>query len=117
MQKVRPYENQRYVVETITMTTVTERRIVRQANENVPSGSHGSVGGIPTTGIHQAATAAAAAGVAGNAADPGDRLNDATSISGILKGGKLWKSEQTQVRFATYDKIIPNSIFHIFSVI
>lgn len=94
--KVRSYEKPRYVVETITMTTVTERRIVREANENVPSGSHGNVGAIPATGAHQ--VAATAGGVAGSAADAGERTNDSTSISGILKGGKLWKSEQTQVR-------------------
>ncbi|XP_059621245.1 uncharacterized protein LOC132264923 [Phlebotomus argentipes] len=92
VEKVRSSENPRYVVETITMTTVTERRIVRQANETVPSGSHGSVGGISASGAHQGA----AAGVPGTAADHADRLNDSTSISGILKGGKLWKSEQTQ---------------------
>ncbi|GAB0092307.1 hypothetical protein DMENIID0001_072970 [Sergentomyia squamirostris] len=87
-EKVQPLENQRYVVETITMTTVTERRIVRQANETVPSGSHDGVAG------NQQTAATVGGGVA--AADSADRLNDPSLISGILKGGKLWKSEQTQ---------------------
>ncbi|KAF4533101.1 hypothetical protein B566_EDAN003821 [Ephemera danica] len=44
-------QQQRYIVETITLTTVTERRIVREANEA-----------------------------------------DEPRLSGILKGGKLWKN-------------------------
>nr|CAD7394580.1 unnamed protein product [Timema cristinae] len=61
---------QRYIVETITMTTVTERRIVREADEHVPRRdiSSGNNSKIITSEC------------------------DNNRLSGILKGGKLWKS-------------------------
>ncbi|XP_075213658.1 uncharacterized protein LOC142319869 [Lycorma delicatula] len=55
-------QQQRYIVETITMTTVTERRIVREADDQQVQRKTDS--GIDGDG----------------------------KLSGILKGGKLWKS-------------------------
>lgn len=55
-------QQQRYIVETITMTTVTERRIVREADDHQ---------------IHK---------------QPSSDGQEESKLSGILKGGKLWKS-------------------------
>ena len=57
-------QQQRYIVETITMTTVTERRIVREA-DHVPRRSR---------------------------SPPPDTES---KLSGILKGGKLWKTGES----------------------
>lgn len=95
--------NQRYVVETITMTTVTERRV----NNNTSN----SIVIAPTANNNVAS-------IADKSSDDTNKLTNSagiqicstylnsdglkpTSISaqitGILKGGKLWKSEQPQV--------------------
>lgn len=121
--------NQRYVVETITMTTVTERRIVTDtatttatavAASNIPppvpakssslrkaisSGSLSSTNTDPDTVTTNTTTTTSGIG-----SDIGSTtyLNSASSdtsvsnsissqINGILKGGKLWKNEQSQV--------------------
>lgn len=55
--------SQKYILETITMTTVSERRVMREAEENVRVESPG-VPNLPSGG---------------------------SPISGILKGGRLWK--------------------------
>ncbi|XP_037914528.1 uncharacterized protein LOC119653699 isoform X3 [Hermetia illucens] len=80
------HKNQRYVVETITMTTVTERRIVRESTEE--------------TTIKNVGTAASSTPATADVT-PNDRKppipakpeNIPAQISGILKGGKLWKNE------------------------
>jgi len=126
-------KNKRFVVETITtMTTVTERRIIREANEDVATA--GTVSGpapapgtgtappavgaavasgpdmlppaLPAKASATAAAAAAAAAASGavNASEqqPFDpqkpppippKETSPTQISGILKGGKLWKQD------------------------
>lgn len=107
-----PSQQQRIIVETITMTTVTERRIVTDNRINITA---------PQT------QGAATAAEGGNAATPAGIVTstttpvtaqeeeeapalppkesharalmnaepppDPSSLSGILKGGKLWKSE------------------------
>lgn len=127
---VQKTNNQRYVVETITMTTTTvsERRIVREATEDLAANATGPAA---TTTSSTIATVTASASVLGSAttafsagggesdlmppalpAKPGatsisSDLSDAerpppippkensptTQISGILKGGKLWKQD------------------------
>ncbi|XP_068084329.1 mucin-17 [Anabrus simplex] len=67
VQDPSAFPQQRYIVETITMTTVTERRIVREADDHLHRRSAGG-------------------GYKGSGPD-GD-----VKRSGILKGGKLWKS-------------------------
>ncbi|KAG8302160.1 hypothetical protein J6590_036048 [Homalodisca vitripennis] len=57
-------QQQRYIVETITMTTVTERRIVREADDQR---------------LHKT----------------GGAESEEGKLSGILKGGKLWKSSDS----------------------
>ena len=57
-------QQQRYIVETITMTTVTERRIVREA-DHMPRRSRSPP------------------------------PNTDSKLSGILKGGKLWKTGES----------------------
>lgn len=67
-------QQQRYIVETITMTTVTERRIVREADH----GPRRTRSPPPDTD---------------------------SNISGILKGGKLWKtSESPQTSLSEADE-------------
>jgi len=128
-------KNKRFVVETITtMTTVTERRIIREAHEDVatagsapaPGTAAPTVGAASATGADAlppalpakasatAAAAAAAAAAASNASTSTSASVSATEqrqfeaqkpppippketsptqISGILKGGKLWKQD------------------------
>lgn len=98
------HENQRYVVETITMTTVTERRIVREATDADACAAQPSQpiestmmepkqqdDSIPQPNPERTTYL--------NTLPEGlqNSLHTAAQISGILKGGKLWKSEQTQV--------------------
>lgn len=128
--KGTPLVSQRYVVETITMTTVTERRVVREAttdtlttlNTNANTKSVPAAPSLTETPALANAqpmapnTKTTAAPDDGHApiSHPGiDRsaylnstaaklpanLSTAAQISGILKGGKLWKSEPSQVIF------------------
>lgn len=124
MEKIRSaaHQNQSYVVETITMTTVTERRIIREreAIENrTASGqptvnkacsetektvedneSNGGVKSTLVTAILQPSIERST--YLTNSSD--GKLTTSAQIAGILKGGKLWKSEVTQVSF-------PNNLF------
>lgn len=98
--------NQRYVVETITMTTttVTERRIVREATEDLTNPPTGLVvvdnddlvpPALPAK-PGQVQTAAANIDIAENEKPPPippKESSPTTQISGILKGGKLWKQD------------------------
>lgn len=92
------HKNQRYVVETITMTTVTERRIVRESTEE--------------TTIKNVGTAASSTPATADVT-PNDRKppipakpeNIPAQISGILKGGKLWKNEMQVSRIYPIDFI------------
>lgn len=130
--KGKPLNQQRYVVETITMTTVTERRVVHEETNT-------------TNSIVIAPTAAAAAAALSSDTDTeapthandagADKLHSTTDsgissgsnsslrgtypnssvsehsltkpnsisaqITGILKGGKLWKSEQVNCYLVT----------------
>lgn len=117
--KNEPLNPKRYVVETITMTTVTKRltETTNATNSIIAS----------TTGTGVNVTANAMASLANNeknheSSDSGidtnslshstylSSANDVSSksnsisaqITGILKGGKLWKSEQGQVRDSLY---------------
>lgn len=115
----------RYVVETITMTTVTERRIVHEETNTTNSII------ASTAGSGANATSAMASHASSDKThDTSGSINDTTNsnsnnsssnshstyltsscakdislkpnsisaqITGILKGGKLWKSEQSQV--------------------
>lgn len=67
---------QRYIMETITMTTVTERRTVREVEESVKTS--GEVSPAPSPCSSPA-------------------LPTGSPISGILKGGKLWKQQSQDV--------------------
>lgn len=108
--------NQRYVVETITMTTttVTERRIVREATEDhltippaaglnddeedlVPPALPAKPATMQQSGINND-------NVGENPEKPPPippkESSPTTQISGILKGGKLWKQDSiSQVSF------------------
>lgn len=93
--------SQRIIVETITMTTVTERRIVGGITDNrinITASQTPSEGPAANadTAVEEEAPAlppkeshAAKALLMMNAEPP----PDPASLSGILKGGKLWKSE------------------------
>lgn len=98
-------KSQRYVVETITMTTVTERRVLHEETNTT-----NSIIIAPTAAATVATTdkpddAQKTTITAGN--EPrstylnSDISLKPTSISaqitGILKGGKLWKNETSQV--------------------
>lgn len=120
MEKIRSaaHQKQNYVVETITMTTVTERRIIREreavenrtttsAQSTISGGKTGvetektvedneSNGGIKSTIV----TAVLQPSIErstylSNSSDV--KLTTSAQIAGILKGGKLWKSEPAQV--------------------
>lgn len=128
MEKLRlsaqQQHNQRYVVETITMTTVTERRIVREAAAatTAPSVSTGTgtenakldaiVGNDTSSGmasstsdhqlsaVHQPNITSTDGQSQQNERGPYLNAIDgklSSQIAGILKGGKMWKNEQTQV--------------------
>lgn len=122
--KGTPLVSQRYVVETITMTTVTERRVVREAttdtltttNTNVNTKSVPAAPSIaeaqpptqtPTLNPKPAPDETPAPAHQGidrsaylnSATKPTTNLSTAAQISGILKGGKLWKSEPSQVTY------------------
>lgn len=100
--------NQRYVVETITMTTVTERRIVTDtANATAPSGpppvpvktsslrktaSNSSNEPETTSASENHSTSTYLNSTASSDSSGGNSIS--SQISGILKGGKLWKNEQ-----------------------
>lgn len=117
MEKIQPIvaqTNQRYIVETITMTTVTEHRIIHEATD-ITSSSSSSLTSNTTSG-NTTTSSVAPTGVPAAASKLGQSLNSssdasaaeklkidvpnptklstAQAISGILKGGKLWKSEQ-----------------------
>lgn len=109
MEKLRSArENQRYVVETITMTTVTERRVVREASENTSNVAAivaslqpqiTAVAPVPPTTIvpeTESVVETPSQDDTGSLQSD-DKEYSNTALSGILKGGKLWKSEQTQV--------------------
>lgn len=121
MEKIRSaaHQNQNFVVETITMTTVTERRIIREREaienrttsaQSAASGnnkasneiektvedneSNGGVKSTLVTAILQPSTIERSTYLS-NSSD--GKLTTSAQIAGILKGGKLWKSEPTQV--------------------
>lgn len=121
MEKIRSaaHQKQSYVVETITMTTVTERRIIREreAIENRTTGAQSTVGGNKGGGETQTTVedneknggvkstivtdilqpSIERSTYLSNSSD--GKLTTSAQIAGILKGGKLWKSEPTQVSF------------------
>ncbi|XP_046801426.1 uncharacterized protein LOC111688804 isoform X3 [Lucilia cuprina] len=98
---VQKTNNQRYLVETITMTTTTvsERRIVREATEDLAANATAS----PTATASAANALPAKPGAASINNDSSDsekpppippkESSPTTQISGILKGGKLWKQD------------------------
>ena len=108
-----PPNSQRIIVETITMTTVTERRIVGGITDNrinlTASQTPSADVSLPTPAPVEAeeeeeapalppkeSHAAKALLSMANAEPP----PDPGSLSGILKGGKLWKSETVGVNLA-----------------
>lgn len=126
MEKLRTaqQQNQRYVVETITMTTVTERRIVREA-ATIGSTDSGHNSSTTTEPNKPDTVTESTTPIASVDEPPGHQLQHQSSvtsidaqplpierstyltamdgklssqIAGILKGGKMWKNEQTQVR-------------------
>ncbi|XP_037041361.1 uncharacterized protein LOC119078050 isoform X3 [Bradysia coprophila] len=122
MEKIRSaaHQNQSYVVETITMTTVTERRIIREreAIENrTASGQTTTVnkacsetektvednesnGGVKSTLVTAILQPSIERSTYLNNSSDG-KLTTSAQIAGILKGGKLWKSEVTQCEEST----------------
>lgn len=128
IEKSRSSKNamsQRYVVETITMTTVTERRVLHEetnttnsiiiaptaaaaaAPSSLPPPSSSSSSSSTTASDKTDDIVPKTTTTAGN--EPrttylnSDISLKPTSISaqitGILKGGKLWKNETTQVSY------------------
>lgn len=121
MEKLRSArENQRYVVETITMTTVTERRVVREASDSTSSVAaivaalqpqNAAVASVPAPTIvpetESVVETPSQDDTGSLQSDDKEYSNLNTALSGILKGGKLWKSEQTQVSpTISYDVIL-----------
>ncbi len=119
MEKIRSaaHQNQSYVVETITMTTVTERRIIREreAIENRTTNAQSAVsgnkvigetektvednesnGGIKSTLVTAILQPSIERSTYLTNSSDG-KLTTSAQIAGILKGGKLWKSEPAQV--------------------
>lgn len=117
MEKIQPIvaqTNQRYIVETITMTTVTEHRIIHEATDITSSSSssltsNATSGNTTNSSVTPAGVPAAASKLGQSLNSSSDasaaeklkidvpnpaKLSTAQAISGILKGGKLWKSEQ-----------------------
>lgn len=110
--------SRRYVVETITMTTVTERRVLHEETNATNSINIASTAIAPTPATTAVPTSQPTNKTA--SADPpkvtitntndnenrGTYLNSDISlkptsisaqITGILKGGKLWKNDLVQV--------------------
>lgn len=129
MDKFRSIQkNQRYIVETITMTTVTERRIIREAvdtqHQQQPTGAASviqkppNIANVPmstsplpltsmtstmmasgyeeTTDTHHTNERSTYLNANNNNGHP-SLIGTAAQITGILKGGKLWKTDQQQV--------------------
>ncbi|XP_037828755.1 uncharacterized protein LOC119616463 isoform X2 [Lucilia sericata] len=110
---VQKTNNQRYVVETITMTTTTvsERRIVREATEDLAANATASPAATATANALSAGgdsdllppalpAKPGAASINNDSSDsekpppiPPKESSPTTQISGILKGGKLWKQD------------------------
>lgn len=93
--------SQRYVVETITMTTVTERRVLTEETNTT-----NSIIIAPTAATATDKTDDTQKSTAGTTEPRSTYLNSDISlkptsisaqITGILKGGKLWKNDTTQV--------------------
>lgn len=111
--------SQRIIVETITMTTVTERRIVGGITDNRKINLTASQTPSTTTSDGQT-TNANAHSIPGEEEAPAlppkeshaakammmnaDPPPDPGSLSGILKGGKLWKSETVSGQDQMYRK-------------
>lgn len=96
MEKIRPLnQNQRFIVETITMTTVTERRIVREAatTEDITGQQTKNAATNPqiSTGVQY-----------DNSTIAGEQGINSGNITGILKGGKLRKTDSIQVSLKFY---------------
>ena len=97
------------IIETITMTTVTERRIVRETivadgASDASSGKSDVAPALPAKPNGAAAPAAAASEEAYDSQQKPPPIppkeSSPTQISGILKGGKLWKQDSiSQVDF------------------
>lgn len=96
MEKIRPLnQNQRFIVETITMTTVTERRIVREADTTEDLTGQQTKTAVPNSQI--------STGVQyDNSSIAGEQGNNTGNITGILKGGKLRKTDSIQVSLKFY---------------
>lgn len=95
--------SQRYVVETITMTTVTERRVLTEETNTTNSIIIAPTAATAT----ETKTDDAQKSTAGTNEPHSTYLNSDISlkptsisaqITGILKGGKLWKNDTAQVR-------------------
>lgn len=129
--KVKPLNQQRYVVETITMTTVTERRVVHEetntTNSIVIAPTAAAAAALSSDTDTEAPTLASDAGAdkshsttdSGVSSGSNSSLRDtypnsgasehsltkpnsiSAQITGILKGGKLWKSEQVNCYLVT----------------
>lgn len=94
MEKIRPLnQNQRFIVETITMTTVTERRIVREA------ATTDDITGQTKNAVTNTAPQISTAVQYDNSSNPGEQGMQTGNITGILKGGKLRKTDSIQVSF------------------
>jgi hypothetical protein len=108
--KLKP-ENQSYVVETITMTTtVTEQRIIRTADEpnlDVPPPKPPNAVTLQPPAIPEGRSVYATSQLVENMKNdlnatviPKFNVNGtAQAITGILKGGKLRKTEPAHVSF------------------
>lgn len=98
--------SQRYVVETITMTTVTERRVLTEETNTT-----NSIIIAPTAATATDKTDDVQKSTAGTNEPRSTYLNSDISlkptsisaqITGILKGGKLWKNDTAQVIDQSY---------------
>jgi hypothetical protein len=106
-------ENQAYVVETITMTTVTEHRIIHtaeDANADLPPPKPPKAVTLQPPALPEGRSIYASSQSVENMKNdlnatviPKFNVNGtAQAITGILKGGKLRKTDPTQVNSLTY---------------
>lgn len=95
------------MVETITMTTVTERRVLHEATTNTtnsiiiaPTASTAQTTEHTTSDdVNKTTTANENRGTYLNSDISLKPTSISAQITGILKGGKLWKNDLVQVNF------------------
>lgn len=88
-----------YVVETITMTTVTEHRIVHEATDIDVKTRPSQNADAPLSSVESQGNKDFGVTEHDESCTTKPNINSNTSINGILKGGKFRKTEPTQVKY------------------